>query len=58
MDQKNGESTPYNVLGVQQTTLVFLIWQVQQHLSAITHLSHPSLKEITFQEKFSTYLRS
>ena len=58
MDQKNGESTPYNVLGVQQTTLVFLIWQVQQHLSAIVHLSHPSLKEITFQEKFSTYLRS
>ena len=58
MDQKNGESTPYNVLGVQQTTLVFLIWQVQQHLSAIAHLSHPSLKEITFQEKFSTYLRS
>ena len=36
-------NTPYNVLGVQHKTHVFLIWSVWACASAIACFSHPGL---------------
>ena len=37
------ENTPYNILGVRHTTLVFLICRLQVRTSVITRLSYPRL---------------
>ena len=37
------ESTPYNVLGMQQSTPVFLLWILWGPASVNAHLSHPGL---------------
>ena len=42
--RNNWERTPYNVLGVRHTALVFLIWCLRGRASAIAYLFHPGQK--------------
>ena len=44
MKTKSNYMIQYNILRMEYTTHMFLIWSIQGHASAIAHLSHPGLK--------------
>ena len=47
MNHKQVGNHPHNVLGVQYTTVVLLIWRVRTGASAISRLSYPDLNFVS-----------